>query len=42
MFFTVHLVILIYLDLVWIATGLVNPGIISKSGYEQLGCINCK
>ena len=40
-FFIVHVVILIYLDITWIATGLINPGIIPPSTTDDYPCVHC-
>ena len=42
LFFVVHVVILIYLDITWIATGLINPGIINSSGDDEYMCPMCE
>lgn len=39
-FFIVHVVILTYLDITWLATALINPGIISSPDQECEHCID--
>ena len=41
-FFIVHVVIIIYLDVTWIATGIINPGIIDLAEATEYPCQLCE
>lgn len=41
-FFLVHIVILIYLDIVWVAGGCINPGIVLERDDDDEECPKCQ
>lgn len=40
-FFIVHIVILIFLDLTWVAAGVINPGLVVRWDDDDDQCPRC-